>query len=65
MHVCFLCYLSCGAAGRSVASSMIGTVEGMLYAQKAGLDPLTVIKAVQVSSGTGDGQGEIEGAEGE
>lgn len=28
---------------------MIGTVEGMLYAQKAGLDPLTVIKAVQVS----------------
>lgn len=30
---------------------MIGTVEGMLYAQKAGLDPLTVIKAVQVSTG--------------
>jgi len=43
--VCCLC------TSPTVASSMIGTVEGCLYAQKAGLDPLTVIKAVQVSAG--------------
>ena len=43
---------------------MIGTVEGMLYAQKAGLDPLTVIKAVQVSAVASPAAHELEGMEG-
>ena len=29
-----------------IATNMIGVCEGLLYAQKAGLDPLTVIKSV-------------------
>jgi len=33
-----------------IASGMIGCVEGMMYAQRAGLDPLTVISAVQAGA---------------
>lgn len=50
----------CGGAGSGqhtkmcnqilISSTMIGVVEGLLYAQKAGLDPLTVISAVQAGA---------------
>lgn len=50
----------CGAPGAGqhtkmvnqilIASGMIGVCEGLLYAQKAGLDPLTTISAVQAGA---------------
>ena len=50
----------CGGAGAGqhtkmvnqilIANGLIGVVEGLLYAQRAGLDPLTVISAVQAGA---------------